>query len=71
MPAYYDSLLAKLIVHGQTREEARIRAYHALEEFILEGIHTTIPFLRTVLAHPEFIAGDVDTHFVERFTGEA
>ncbi|MGH7540088.1 MAG: acetyl-CoA carboxylase biotin carboxylase subunit, partial [Gemmatimonadota bacterium] len=67
IPPYYDSLLAKLIVHGETREEARIRAYHALEEFILEGVHTTIPFLRTVLSHPEFAAGEVDTRFVERY----
>lgn len=67
VPPHYDSLLAKLVVHGETREEARIRAYHALEEFILEGVHTTIPFLRTVLSHPDFEAGDVDTRFVERF----
>ena len=71
VPRHYDSLLAKLIVHGKTREEARIRAYHALEEFILEGVHTTIPFLRKVLNHPEFVAGDIDTGFVERFLGDA
>ena len=71
IPPHYDSLLAKLIVHGKTREEARIRAYHALEEFILEGVHTTIPFLRKVLGHPEFVAGDIDTGFVERFLGDA
>ncbi len=71
VPTHYDSLLAKLIVHGKTREEARIRAYHALEEFILEGVHTTIPFLRKVLNHPDFVAGDIDTHFVERFIGDA
>jgi len=67
VPPYYDSLLAKLIVSGKTREEARVRAYHALEEFILEGVHSTIPFLRKVLAHPDFVAGEVDTGFVERF----
>ncbi|MYE33514.1 MAG: acetyl-CoA carboxylase biotin carboxylase subunit [Gemmatimonadales bacterium] len=67
VPPFYDSLLAKLIVWGRTREEARIRAYHALEEFILEGVHTTVPFLRKVLAHPDFISGSIDTGFVERF----
>jgi len=66
VPPHYDSMLAKLIVRGKTREEARIRAYHALEEFILEGVHTTIPFLRKVLVDPDFAAGEVDTSFVER-----
>ena len=66
VPPHYDSLLAKLIVRGKTREEARIRAYQALEEFILEGVHTTIPFLRRVLVDREFAAGEVDTSFVER-----
>ncbi len=69
VPPYYDSLLAKLIVHGRDREEARRRAYHALEEFILEGVHTTIPFLRKVLVDPDFAAGRVDTQFVERMLG--
>ncbi|MCG8469929.1 MAG: acetyl-CoA carboxylase biotin carboxylase subunit [Gemmatimonadetes bacterium] len=67
VPPFYDSMLAKLVVHGTTRDEARRRAYHALEEFILEGIHSTIPFLRQVLAHPDFVSGDVDTGFVERY----
>ena len=66
VPPYYDSLLGKLIAYGGTREEALGRAYQALEEFIIEGIHTTIPFLRDVLRHPEFVAGNVDTHFLER-----
>ncbi len=67
VPSHYDSLLAKLIVQGRNREEARIRAYHALEEFIIEGVHTTIPFLRRVLNHPEFVEGEADTGFVGRF----
>ncbi len=66
VPPYYDSLLGKLIAHGSTRQEALGRAYQALEEFIIEGVHTTIPFLREVLRHPEFVAGDFDTHFLER-----
>jgi acetyl-CoA carboxylase biotin carboxylase subunit len=67
VPQYYDSLLGKLIAHGSTREEALGRAYQALEEFIIEGVKTTIPFLREVLRHPDFVAGDVDTHFLERW----
>jgi acetyl-CoA carboxylase biotin carboxylase subunit len=66
VPPYYDSLIAKLIVRANDRPEALSRAYHALEEFIVEGIHTTIPFLQTVLSHPDFEAGNVDTHFIER-----
>jgi len=66
VPQYYDSLLGKLIAHGRTREEALGRAYQALEEFIIEGVKTTIPFLREVLRHPDFVAGNVDTHFLER-----
>ena len=66
VPPYYDSLLGKLIASGSTREEALGRAYQALEEFIIEGVKTTIPFLREVLRHPDFVAGNVDTHFLER-----
>lgn len=66
VPPYYDSLLAKLVVWGETRVEALNRAYHTLDEVIIEGVHTTIPFLKEVLRHPEFVAGRVDTHFLER-----
>ena len=66
VPPHYDSLIAKLIVRANDREEALKRAYHALDEFIVEGIWTTIPFLQLVLSHPDFMAGDVDTHFIER-----
>ena len=70
VPLYYDSLLAKLIVWGETRDEALNRAYHTLDEVIIEGIHTTIPFLKEVLRHPEFVAGRVDTNFLERMRGD-
>ncbi len=66
VPPFYDSLLAKLIVHGSTREEALARMRIALSSFVLEGVHTTIPFLLRVLDHPDFIAGEVDTKFLER-----
>jgi len=67
VPPYYDSLLGKLIAYGSTREESLGRAYQALEEFIIEGVKTTIPFLRDVLRHPDFVAGNVDTHSLERW----
>jgi len=66
VPPYYDSLLAKLIAYGNTREEALVRAFHALDAFIIEGIHTTIPFHRELLMNTAFMAGQVDTGFVER-----
>jgi acetyl-CoA carboxylase biotin carboxylase subunit len=66
VPPFYDSLLAKVIVHGSTREEALARMRNALSSFVLEGVHTTIPFLLQVLDHPDFVAGEVDTKFLER-----
>lgn len=66
IPPYYDSMIGKLIVHGKDRTEALARARQALEEFVIEGVHTTIPFHRKVMEHPAFIDGDVDTHFIER-----
>jgi acetyl-CoA carboxylase biotin carboxylase subunit len=66
VPPFYDSLLAKVIAHGSTREEALARMRNALSSFVLEGVHTTIPFLLQVLDHPDFVAGDIDTKFLER-----
>ena len=66
IPPYYDSLIAKVIVHGLNREEALARMNQALDSFIVEGVTTTIPFLRAVIRHPEFEAGAVDTKFLER-----
>jgi acetyl-CoA carboxylase biotin carboxylase subunit len=68
VPPYYDSLLAKVIVHGNTRGEALVRMSQALDSFIIEGVTTTIPFLQRVIGHPEFQAGRVDTKFLERHT---
>src|SRR5690606_15777743 len=70
VPPFYDSLLAKLIVHGTDRNEAIARMRNALSSFVLEGVHTTIPFLLEVLEHPDFAAGDVDTKFLERMVLE-
>jgi acetyl-CoA carboxylase biotin carboxylase subunit len=66
VPPYYDSLLAKVIVHGNDRGEALTRMGQALDSFILEGVTTTIPFLARVIRHPDFVAGKVDTRFLER-----
>jgi len=66
VPPYYDSLIAKLIAHGRTRDEAIARMLRALEEFVIEGIHTTIPFHIKLLNSPEFRSGvDYDTKFVD------
>ncbi|MBN8732038.1 MAG: acetyl-CoA carboxylase biotin carboxylase subunit [Acidobacteria bacterium] len=66
IPPYYDSLAAKLITHGRDRAEAIARMRRALEMFVVEGIHTSIPLHQRILAHPEFAAGKLDTHFLER-----
>ena len=66
IPPYYDSLIAKLITFGKDRPEAIMRMQRALEMFIVEGIHTTIPLHRRILADEEFRAGDIDTKYVER-----
>jgi acetyl-CoA carboxylase biotin carboxylase subunit len=66
IPPYYDSLIAKLVVRGKDRDEAISRMSRALEMFIIEGIHTTIPLHRRILADPDFRAGNLDTTFIER-----
>jgi acetyl-CoA carboxylase biotin carboxylase subunit len=71
VPPYYDSLIAKLIVRGKDRAEAIARMSRALDMFIVEGIHTSIPLHRRIMKDPEFIAGRIDTKFMERFLAEA
>ncbi|HAT38522.1 MAG TPA: acetyl-CoA carboxylase biotin carboxylase subunit [Gemmatimonadetes bacterium] len=66
VPPHYDSLLAKLIVSGKTREEAIVRARHVLDHMVIEGIPTTIPFLREIVDDQHFVEGDLDTGFVAR-----
>lgn len=68
IPPTYDSMIAKLIVHGRDREEAINRMQRGLEETIIEGVNTTIPFHQQVLRDPRFKAGDIDTKFLEHFT---
>ncbi len=67
IPPYYDSLVAKLITHGRDRAEAIARMRRALEMFVVEGIHTSIPLHQRILADPDFIAGRFDTNFIKRF----
>jgi acetyl-CoA carboxylase biotin carboxylase subunit len=66
IPPYYDSMVAKVIVHGHDRAEALGRMSRALEELVVEGIKTTVPFHRRLLANPGFLDGDYDTSFIER-----
>ena len=70
VPPYYDSLIAKLIVHGRDREEAIARMQRALGMFVVEGIFTTIPLHQRILADPDFQAGNFDTKFMERFLAQ-
>lgn len=62
---YYDSMIAKIIVHGRDRAEALARMRRSLDLMVIEGIRTNIPLLRRVLDHPGFVAGDYDTHLVD------
>jgi len=67
IPPFYDSMVAKLIVHGDTREEAVARMKRALGEFIIEGVDTTIPFHLNLMDHDVFKSGDFDTKFLEKY----
>jgi acetyl/propionyl-CoA carboxylase alpha subunit len=70
VPLEYDPLLAKLVVWDSDRTEAIARLRRALDEYGVFGIQTTIPFFRRVLAHPDFIAGRIDTGFIDRALAE-
>ncbi len=67
IPPNYDSMIAKLITTAQTREEAINKMKRALDEFVIEGIKTTIPFHRQLMEHPDYISGDYTTKFMEDF----
>jgi acetyl-CoA carboxylase biotin carboxylase subunit len=66
IPPYYDSMIAKLIISGTTRDEAIARMRWALDQFVIQGPKTTIPFLGKLMLDPDFVAGDVDTKWLER-----
>ena len=69
VPPYYDSMVAKLIVHAPTRTEAIARMRRSLMEFAIQGIKTTIRCTRRIMEAPEFQAGDYTIHWLERFVG--
>src|ERR1700755_1258807 len=70
VPPYYDSLIAKLICHGADREEAMNKMQRALSQFVVQGIHTSIPLHERIFADEDFRAGKFDTKFMERFLGD-
>ncbi len=70
IPPNYDSMIAKLITTAQTREEAINKMKRALDEFVIEGIKTTIPFHRQLMDHPDYVAGNYTTKFMEDFKME-
>lgn len=67
VPPYYDNLIAKLIVYGTTRNECLLRLRRALEEFVIGGIDTNIPLHLALINEPDFVNGDYDIHWLERF----
>ena len=67
IPPHYDSMIAKLITTAQTREEAITKMQRALDEFIIEGVKTTIPFHQKVMSHPDFVSGKCTTKFMDTF----
>ena len=71
IPPYYDSLIGKLIVFGKHRTECLMRLRRALDEFVIEGVETTIPLFQSLLAQPDIMNGDYDIHWLEEFLAEA
>lgn len=69
VPPYYDSMVAKLIVHGTSRNECLMRLRRALDEYVIGGIETTLPLHRKIVQAPNFIDGDYDIHWLEKFVG--
>ncbi|HYP63561.1 MAG TPA: acetyl-CoA carboxylase biotin carboxylase subunit [Acidocella sp.] len=67
VPPHYDSLIAKLVTHGRTRDEAIARMKRALREFVITGVKTTIPLHQRILEAPDFVSGDYTIHWLERF----
>jgi acetyl-CoA carboxylase biotin carboxylase subunit len=70
IPPHYDSMIAKLITTAQSRQEAINKMRRALDEFVIEGVNTTIPFHRKLMDHPDYISGNYTTNFMESFSME-
>jgi acetyl-CoA carboxylase biotin carboxylase subunit len=71
IPPYYDSLVGKLIVHGRTRTECLMRLRRALDEFVVDGVDTTLPLFRDLVRNPDIQNGDYDIHWLEKFLADA
>ena len=69
IPPFYDSMISKLVTWGRDRSEAIERMRRALYEYIIGGVKTNIPFHQAVLENPRFVAGEIDTHFIESEAG--
>jgi acetyl-CoA carboxylase biotin carboxylase subunit len=67
IPPYYDSLIAKLIVHGRDRPEALARLHRALGELIIDGVDTSVPLFRALLQEPDVLTGEYNIHWLEKF----
>jgi acetyl-CoA carboxylase biotin carboxylase subunit len=67
VPPFYDSLISKLIIHGRTRNECLMRLRRALDEYVIGGIDTNIPLHQRLVAEPDFIDGNYDIHWLEKF----
>jgi acetyl-CoA carboxylase biotin carboxylase subunit len=70
IPPHYDSLIGKLIVFGKTRTECMMRLRRALDEFVVDGVQTTLPLFRTLVRNPDIANGDYDIHWLERYLAE-
>ncbi|MGE3771105.1 MAG: acetyl-CoA carboxylase biotin carboxylase subunit, partial [Bdellovibrionales bacterium] len=69
VPPHYDSMIAKLIVHGKTRNECLLRLKRSIEEFVIDGVNTTLPLHQRIISQPDFIDGNYDIHWLEKFLG--
>jgi len=71
VPPHYDSMIAKVIAHGNTRGEAILRMRRALESFVVEGIRTNVKMQQRILTDEDFVRGRLSTHFMDRFAPAA
>ncbi len=70
IPPYYDSMVGKLIVHGKTRQECLMRLKRALDEFVVDGVETTLPLFRTLVRNQDIIDGNYSIHWLEKFLAQ-
>ena len=71
IPPYYDSLIGKLIVFGKNRNECMMRLRRALDEFVIEGIETTIPLFQSLLMNADIMNGEYDIHWLEEYLADS